>query len=330
MTVLAQTDAGSSGSGLLGVVVVTYNSAHVLGACLENLRQYDLSIVVVDNASVDASIAIAASFDLTLIANKENRGFAAAANQGIAALDTPYTLLLNPDVVLTSSPSPLIEYFRQSDIGAVAATLLGEDGAPQSSFQFRRLPGPWTLIFETLGLNRLWPSNPVNRRYRYRDLRWEAAGAVEQPAGAFLLLRKDAWRAVGGFDERFWPVWFEDVDYCLQLLRNHYRVWRVPTVAGVHAGGHSIHELGQARRQLYWYRSLLLYASKHFSSVWVRVIGFTVVVGALSRALLQQSARSIGIRGVNPVLVLALKTVLHGRPPSSRPVSSTLGNRHET
>lgn len=330
MTGVAPTDARPAGLDELGVVIVTYNSAHVLRACLDSLRQYALPVLVVDNASVDATSSIAAAFGVTFIANIDNRGFGAAANQGIAALDKPYVLLLNPDVVLTSSPFALLEHFLRPDIGAVAATLLGEDGNPQFSFQFRRLPTPWTLIFETLGLNRLWPSNPVNRRYRYHDLRWELAGAVEQPAGAFLLLRKAAWRTVGGFDERFWPIWFEDVDYCLQLIRNHFRVWRVPTVAGVHVGGHSIHGLERGCRQLYWYRSLLQYATKHFSAVWVRMIGSTVLIGALSRALLDRSERSIDTRGLKPVLLLALKTVFHGRPPSSRPVGSTLENRQET
>ncbi len=330
MTEIANTATRHFAAHPLGVVVVTHNSAHVLRTCLDSLRPYNLPVVVVDNASLDATREIAARFDLSLVANKENRGFAAAANQGIAALDTPFVLLLNPDVVLSAAPASFLGPFAQPEIGAVAATLLGEDGDPQHSFQFRRLPTPMTLIFETLGLNRVWPSNPVNRRYRYYGNRWDVAAAVEQPAGAFLILRKAAWQAVGGFDERFWPIWFEDVDYCLQLRRNHCLVWRVPTVAGVHAGGHSIHGLDRGRRQLYWYRSLLQYAAKHFSSVWVRMIGSAVLVGALSRAILSRPERSFGFRGMKPVFALALRTVLHGRPPSSRPVRNISENRQES
>ncbi len=314
----------------LGAVLVTHNSAHVLGACLDSLRSYSVPVVVVDNASADGAAALAGAMGARVIANKTNRGFAAAANQGIAATASPFVLLLNPDVVLTASPLPLLEAFQNPRVGAAAATLLGADGKPQYSFQFRRFPTPLLLIFETLGLNRLWPSNPVNRRYRYHDLDWEKPGVVEQPAGAFLLLRKAAWAAAGGFDEQFWPVWFEDADYCLQLVRNHYTVWRVPLVAGVHAGGHSIKGLDQAQRQLYWYRSLLQYAAKHFSVIWVRMIGLSVLIGAIPRALCGRSASVSGIHGVKPVLAFAIKTVLRGRPPASRPASGSPDSRQES
>lgn len=314
----------------LGAVLVTHNSAHVLGACLDSLRSYSVPVVVVDNASADGAAALAGAMGARVIANETNRGFAAAANQGIAATASPFVLLLNPDVVLTASPLPLLEAFQNPRVGAAAATLLGADGKPQYSFQFRRFPTPLLLIFETLGLNRLWPSNPVNQRYRYHDLDWEKPGVVEQPAGAFLLLRKPAWAAAGGFDEQFWPVWFEDTDYCLQLTRNHYTVWRVPLVAGVHAGGHSIKGLDQAQRQLYWYRSLLQYAAKHFSVIWVRMIGLSVLIGAIPRALCGRSASVSGIHGVKPVLAFAIKTVLRGRPPASRPASGSPDSRQES
>ncbi len=74
-----------------------------------------------------------------------------------------------------------------------------------------------------LGLNRLWPGNPVNRRYRCLDLDLEAAADVEQPAGAFLLIRRDAWQALGGFDEGFHPIWFEDVDFLKRARDAGYR-----------------------------------------------------------------------------------------------------------
>ncbi|MDZ7638846.1 MAG: glycosyltransferase family 2 protein [Bryobacterales bacterium] len=318
--------------GLLGVVIVTYNSAHVLSACLRSLARYDLPVVVVDNGSDDETLAIGAEFGVTLLPNGTNEGFAAATNQGIALLDRPYVLLLNPDVALLASPIELLDAFRGARVAAVSATLLGEDGQPQFRFQYRRFPRPLTLIAENLGVNRLWPANALNRRYRYADGQWEQATMVEQPAGAFLLLRRSAWEELGGFDERFWPLWFEDVDFCLRLRRNGYEVWHIPRKAGVHVGGHSIHRLDPEIRQLYWYRSLLQYSAKHFPGFWVRMIGLSVLLGAMGKALLRVSCsrrRSVS-SGVQPLMALGLEAALHGRPPSGRPVPDNTESRHET
>ena len=76
--------------------------------------------------------------------------------------------------------------------------LEGSDGSAQVGFFARSLPTPTTLIFEVLGVNRAWRRNPVNRRYRLLDMRLDAASDVQQPAGALLLLRRDALAAVGG------------------------------------------------------------------------------------------------------------------------------------
>ncbi len=95
---------------------------------------------------------------------------------------------------------------------------------PQSGFTIRRFPTPAALIFELFGINRLWPSNPVNRHYRYLDRDLDQPGPVEQPAGAFLMTRRDVWESLHGFDESFHPVWFEDVDYCKRASGSGYQI----------------------------------------------------------------------------------------------------------
>lgn len=315
----------------LGVVIVTHNSAGALADCLARLRPFPLPVVVVDNASADESVHIASREGVTLIANPDNRGFAAAANQGFAFLNTPFVLLLNPDVQLSRSPLELLSRFEHPAVGAVAATLLGDDGLPQSEFQFRRFPTPLLLVLDALGLNRLWPSNPAHSRYRYRDADWDLPAQVDQPAGAFLLVRRSAWLDVGGFDEQFRPLWFEDVDFCLRLWRNHWQIWRVPTIVGVHTGGHSIRTLAPADRQLYWYRSLLQYAAKHFSGISVRIIALSILLGSLARALIAATPMRPSPRAkiLWPTVALAVYAFISGRPQSSCPVAGSGGSRLE-
>jgi N-acetylglucosaminyl-diphospho-decaprenol L-rhamnosyltransferase len=302
----------------IGVVVVTYNSAAVIGQCLESLPPSDYSVVVVDNASADETCWIVRQFPVQLIANKDNRGFAAAVNQGFQLLHVRSILLLNPDVCLVGDVRELDECLSDQDVGAVTAILTDEQGVPESTFQFRRFPRPVTLLFETLGLNRLFPNNPVNRAYRYREETWSVERKVDQPAGAFILVRRSAWQAIGGMDESFYPLWFEDVDFSYRLRLAGWSTKFLPIVVGTHVGSHSVKHLEPGIRQLYWYRSLLRYSAKHFSVVWVRILALSVLMALTGKSVIMAiHPRHRGNpKQFVPALGLALRTFVHGRLPS--------------
>ena len=125
-----------------------------------------VTAVVVDNASSDQTVDRVKARDGVLVtANSHNRGFAAAVNQGVGeSSDSEFILVLNPDVQLITGIEPLVESTRQ--YGLAAGRLVDASGRTQSGFTIRRFPKPATLVWELFGLNRLWPSNPVNRKYR--------------------------------------------------------------------------------------------------------------------------------------------------------------------
>src|SRR5438046_293725 len=150
----------------VGIIIVTYNSAGEIGACLNAALATGSEIVVVDNASADASAQIAVRRGVRVIANGRNRGFAAAVNQGFDVLTTPDVLVLNPDTVIERGLDELRAACDLPNSAGAGGQLLGTDGQPQAGFMARSLPTPATLILESLLLNRLWPNNPVNRRYR--------------------------------------------------------------------------------------------------------------------------------------------------------------------
>ena len=266
---------------------MTYNSALVIEACLEALQRYgpELAVIVVDNASSDNTMEKVQRFkNVCCISNKANRGFAAAVNQGARlAEDADVILLLNPDVELTMPVAPVIEASRIH--GIAAGQLTGSDGAPQTGFTIRRLPTATTLIFELFGLNRLWRSNPVNRRYRYLDRDLQQPGPVEQPAGAFLAIRRDVWERLGGMDEDFHPVWFEDVDFCRRAIGAGYRIAYVPAVKARHRGGHSVAALSAGYRAIYWCDSLLTYAAKHLRANQYRRVCVAALLSSVPRGL---------------------------------------------
>jgi N-acetylglucosaminyl-diphospho-decaprenol L-rhamnosyltransferase len=249
--------------------------------------------IIVDNASGDDTLAQGRT--ARVIANQTNRGFAAAVNQGIAATDAEFILLLNPDVNLLSAVDTLVDSSKRH--GMAAGKLVDAAGQAQAGFTIRRFPTPATLIFEVLGINRLWPSNPVNRRYRYLDRSLDQAGPVEQPAGAFLMIRRDVWAKTGGFDEQFAPIWFEDVDFCRRAIDSGYRIEYVPSVAASHTGAHSIRALPPGCRAWYWCVSLLRYAAKHFRGSGFRAVCAAVLFSSVPRMF----AGIIRERSISPI-----------------------------
>lgn len=264
-------------------VIVTYQSGSEIGACLDAVQAYGIRAIVIDNASTDGTVEVVRGSDAWLIANPENRGFAAAVNQGCSECRTPLVLLLNPDTVLASDPKLLSAEFECAEVGAASGPLLNADGSPQYGFMVRRFPSAVTLAFEVLGLNRILPSNPINKRWRCMDLDLSRPCDVEQPAGAYLMIRHAVWRELGGFDEGFYPLWFEDVDFCFRLCTKKYHVRFVPSAVAKHTGAHSIRKIPVEFRLFYWYGSLLRYAAKHCRPFARQLLCLAVVSGALAR-----------------------------------------------
>lgn len=264
----------------IAAIVVTYNSEEVIGDCLNALSE--IHVVVVDNASQDRTVeTVLRCPSVQLIRNTENMGFAAAVNQGVAATDAHFLLIVNPDTVVVTGITELVDTCRET--GLAAGKLSNREGKAQVGFTIRRFPTPLTLAFEVMGVNRLWPSNPVNRRYRYLDRDLDTAGEVEQPAGAFLMFRRDVWQVLGGFDHRFYPIWFEDVDFCERAHLAGFRIGYVPSAVARHRGAHSISRMSARCRVLCWYVSLLKYAAKRFRPFAYRCICTAVAVACVGR-----------------------------------------------
>ena len=269
----------------IGIVIVTYNSRADIAACLDAAIASGAEVVVVDNASSDGTIEEVRRHGVRLLANTANRGFAAAVNQGFAALATPLVLLLNPDAQIRGGLEEMASACRLPRSAGAGGKLLDSEGRPQVGFMVRQLPGPMVLILEILLLNRIWPNNPVNRRYRGLQVNYNMRIPVEQPAGAFLMVPRAVWQELGGFDESFFPLWFEDVDFCRRAVDRAYQFFYVPEAIAEHRGGHSISQLSVEKRRVYWYGSLLRYSAKHFRPPAFRAVCLATVVGSLLRIL---------------------------------------------
>jgi GT2 family glycosyltransferase len=302
-----------------GIVIVTYNSAAEIGACLDAALQSGAEVVVVDNASEDKTAQLASRPGVQLIVNPTNLGFAGAANQGFSVLNCTYVLLLNPDAVLQTSLERLRAACQLPLASGAGGLILDSDGKAQVGFMVRKFPTPAALALEALLLNRVWPRNKVNRSYRGLDLNYSQLQVIEQPAGAFLMVRRAVWEELGGFDEGFWPLWFEDVDFCRRAADRGYQWHFVPDAVVKHTGAHSILKLTLEKRRVYWYRSLLRYSAKHFHAMGMRVVCGAVVVGSVLR-LLSESAleRSLKPVAVYSKVILFAARLFFGRVNSSK------------
>ncbi len=269
----------------LSAVIVNWNSGPFLGRLLDSLEPLAeelTAVLVIDNASEDSSFSIVQDRPWVCLRRFErNRGFAAAANEGIRRAESEAILLLNPDVeVVADSVRGLLEELTSRPRTAiVCGALLGRDREPQTRFQIRRLPTLGSVLSDSLFLDELVQA------LRGRPDSEPTAGAVEQPAAAYWLLRRQAWQEIGGFDERFAPAWFEDVDFCKRLASRDWRVEYFPQWPAIHRGGIALDVLGYRKFVRIYYRNLLRYWRKHhpatFPLVWL-----PVKLGVLLRIIL--------------------------------------------
>jgi len=271
-------------------IIVTHNSGATIRECLMALSGEGCDIIVVDNASNDDSVQrvedFVASNPARLIANEENIGFAAAVNQGAREAEADVLLVLNPDAIAEpGAVAALLRCLDESGAEAAGGALIEADGQPARGFAFRRVATLAPLVCEALLVNQLWPGNPVNRRYRCLDADYSQQQEVEQPAGACLAVRHTMWDRLGGFDKQFFPVWFEDVDFCKRLLGQGAKIVYCPEARFRHSGAHSVGQLSFRDKQVYWYGNMLRYARKYFPRGQVVALRMAIIAGMMMRSI---------------------------------------------
>lgn len=214
------TVSDTSKPALVSVVVVTYNSARHIASCLESLAGNErlMSVVVVDNASTDATAEIIGSkipsmpWPVNFIQTGVNLGFGRAVNRGVASLPmaNQYVCILNPDTVVgVAALDRLASYLdTHQHVALVGPRVQNPDGSTYASV--RSFPNPLVALGHAFG-GILWPNNPVSRRYRSTD-----PESPDWVSGTVMMVRRDAFEQVSGFDERYF-MYVEDLDLCWRL-----------------------------------------------------------------------------------------------------------------
>jgi len=222
----------------VAVVIVTYNSAKVLGACLASLPDDVSEVVVADNNSRDNTVEIAKSMSARVVQLGRNAGYAAGINAGIEALgDHDHVLVINPDARLRPGAIPmLVRAFDNPRVAIAAPRLENPDGSLQPSL--RRPPTVLRAWAEALvGGNRAGRLGTLGELIT-SPLRYSAAGPAAWATGGVLMISATAIRALGPWDETF-LLYGEETDFALRARRQGLLTWYVPEAVVEHDGGES-------------------------------------------------------------------------------------------
>ena len=225
------------------VVVVSYNSAHELPACLSSLEAQQgvmTEIHVVDNASRDESVTLTRrDFPrVRLTVNRENAGFARANNQVLESSLAEFYALVNPDTVVSPGAIAACVAALRNDprVGVAGTRLLNADGSLQPScYTFLGLRN---LFGETFGIHRLLPGIRPFSSFRMPWFEHDRVAEVDWIPGAFLVVRGEVVRTVGAFDDSFF-MYGEEMDWCRRMHDAGWKVLFLPEPAVLHLVGAS-------------------------------------------------------------------------------------------
>ena len=272
----------------VSIIIVTWNTCDLLRDCLQSVRAQTgvpHQIIVVDNASRDGTAAMVRTEfpDVMLIANTDNRGFAAANNQGLCVATGRTVLLLNPDtIVLDRAVDRMIAWLDQHpDVGCVGCQVLESPGVIQRTCFAD--PTPTRQMIVELGLMRLARWLPLFGRPWYSDWDRRSARDVDVVSGMFMLLPRAVLDQVGLLDEAFF-IYAEEADWCRRIRKAGWRCAFVPAAQIVHLdGGSKSTAQIKSKMHVQMQKSHVLYAGKHHGALGHAAVTGLYILSAVLR-----------------------------------------------
>ena len=253
----------------LSIIIVSWNTKDYLQKCLnsiyENTKGITFEVIVVDNASSDASAQMVKNRfpQAILIENKENLGFGAANNQAIKRSRGKYALILNPDTEISGeSLNTMVTFLNENPkVGSVGPKILN----PNNSIQLtcaRNYPTLSTEFFWLTTLVRRFPKNRVMGRYLMSYWDHTDRREVDCLSGACMMVRRDVLEKMSYFDEDYF-MYGEDVDLCYRIKKAGWQIWYLPEAQIIHYGGASSKTIFESAT-IYDRRAIQLFFKKHY------------------------------------------------------------------
>ena len=262
----------------VSIIIISYNTKDLLVQCLESIyketKEILYEIIVVDNGSFDDSCkAVKENYlDVILIENKENLGFAKAANIGAVQAKGLNFLFLNTDTVIKENAIKKLCVFisTREDAGICGPQLLNANETLQNSVD--NFPSPALMLFNKTLLRGCFPKRFPNKRREFKE-----PANVESLVGACLMIKREVFDLLKGFDEDYF-FFFEETDLCLRSHKNCFKVFLVPQAQVVHfQGASSASKIYEVRRQ--YFKSRYIFLKKHgYKDFEILVLKFFLVI----------------------------------------------------
>ncbi len=225
----------------LSIVIVNYNQKYFPRICLESLAKskvnFEYEVVVCDNNSDDESLDFlkeaAKKKLITLVEPGKNIGYGAGNNLAAKKAKGKYILILNEDITVEPDTlQKLVDYLeKHQEIGILAPKLIYHNGEIQPSC--RRNFSLLDLFIKRSFLKHIWPFKKRYKRFLMEDYNHKSVQEVDLVTGAFMLMPKDLFDKIGGFDERYF-LFMEDFDLCKKVQLTGKKVVYYPEVTAIH------------------------------------------------------------------------------------------------
>lgn len=254
----------------LSVIILNYNVRYFLEQCVlsvqKALQNIEGEIIVVDNASADDSCAMMRERfpEVTLIANADNLGFPKGNNIGVAQAKGEYVCILNPDTVVAEDTFEKVLAFakQQTDSGIIGCKLIDGTGnfLPESK---RGVPTPWVAFTKITGLYKFFPKTKLFNQYYAQYLDENQSGKVDILVGAFMVLKRDLYLQVGGFDENCF-MYSDDIDLSYLVLKTGKSNYYFHETTVIHYKGESTVKDGTYMKR--FREAMQFFYRKHFKA----------------------------------------------------------------
>lgn len=254
----------------LSVIILNYNVRYFLELCVlsvqDALKNIDSEIIVVDNNSSDESCSMMRSrfANIKLFENPENYGFPKGNNIGVAHAQGEYICILNPDTVVAEDTFTKVLAFakKQKELGIVGVKLIDGTGhfLPESK---RGIPTPFVALTKIMGLYKLFPKSKLFGKYYAQDLDENETGKVAILVGAFMLMKRDLYLEVGGFDENCF-MYSDDIDLSYRILQKGKSNYYFHETTVIHYKGESTIKDNSYRKR--FQEGMEFFYKKHFQT----------------------------------------------------------------